>query len=152
MAKRARKVRETKPKASRFIRTGSCRRCGQCCRMDVHGDEYRKMELKTFDARLEKAIADGHTEPYPLDPACANLHQLRDGTFVCKIYPDRPMGCRTWPTHPNQLRLVKGCAFQFQEIRPRRTKTERKADAEAIARIVGEGPPTQHRVPMEESP
>ena len=119
MAKRARepKSKRNPPRGPRIIRSGHCKRCGKCCSMDPHGDEYRKMELRTFDARLAKAIADGHSEPYPLDPICAHLMKLRDGTFICGIYPDRPMGCKTWPTHPNQLRNIPGCAFKFKIIR-----------------------------------
>lgn len=116
MAKRARRERKKRAPEQRFIRSGCCKRCGECCYMDPHGDEFKKMELRTFDARLEKAIADGHSEAYPLDPRCAHLKELRDGTFVCAIYLDRPMGCRTWPTHPNQLRNIPGCAFKFQTI------------------------------------
>ena len=117
MAKRARRGKTKRNLGPRILRSGRCKRCGQCCGMDPHGDEFKKMELRTFDARLAKAIADGHSEPYPLDPFCAHLKKLRDGTFICAIFPDRPMGCRTWPTHPNQLRNIPRCSYKFEIVR-----------------------------------
>ena len=147
MSKRARdpKSKRNPPKGSRIIRSGQCKRCGKCCCMDSHGDEYRKMELKTFDARLEKAIADGHSEPYPLDPICAHLMKLRDGTFICGIYPNRPMGCKKWPTHPNQLRNIPGCGYTLKILTKQpSTKAERMEERSLLqlpaVKVLAEGP------------
>ncbi len=140
MAKRARREKR-KARGPRIIRSGHCIRCGECCGMDPHGDEFKKMELRTFDARLGKAIADGHSEPYPLDPICAHLKKLRDGTFICAIYPDRPMGCRTWPTHPHQLIKIPRCSYKFEIIRKYPSvKQTLKAELKAAKKIEQRAP------------
>jgi Fe-S-cluster containining protein len=91
-----------------MTRTGSCNRCGLCCKLigfpiDVDAVPGYEEWLNARGWRLEGVMA-------VRDEDCPHL--TPDG---CDIHgPDKPLVCRTFPVEADQL--LPGCGFSFEDV------------------------------------
>jgi len=88
----------------------SCRQCGACCRDDgeytevyVSRDEIARMAvfLNLFPHEFLKTYvrkSDGYETLTSPAGVCVMLRENR-----CRVYPERPRQCRTWPFWPQNL-------------------------------------------------
>lgn len=96
---------------TRWKRIGECRRCGDCCRMDILSPDIYAVRNEEVKRQYGK----------PLNPACAHLGQSRTGRAVCLIYEDRSPGCREFPRVPMDVLKVPNCGYDFVPDRKVRT-------------------------------
>jgi hypothetical protein len=123
----------------------ACEQCGGCCSgapgyVFVTGEEIGK--IAAFLGRPGKGLTKEHlrrvgirhslTEDSRTGDCC--FLQRRDGRLSCRIYPVRPLQCRTWPFWESNLRspdhwasAADGCPginqgphFAFVQIQIRR--------------------------------
>lgn len=93
----------------------SCRQCGRCCTgspgyVFVTRNEIDK--IAAFIGRPGKGLTKTHLRRIGLrhclteDAATGDCCFLdrRDGRLTCRVYPVRPLQCRTWPFWPGNLR------------------------------------------------
>lgn len=80
----------------KFIRTGHCSRCGECCAGDPFDGEEGEPEIA------------GH---------CPLLTLVGD-KFACsnREHPYYLSGCNVWPTHPGQIEDKPSCTYEFQRV------------------------------------
>lgn len=81
----------------KFIRTGACTRCGQCCMGDPFEGEMGEPEIWG---------------------ACPLLTLLPDRQLACKDrqHPYYLNGCHEFPTHPGQIADKPNCTYAFEDI------------------------------------
>lgn len=86
-----------RPDGAVFRRTGSCNRCGSCCRT---GDP--------FDGGRGVPVVEG---------ACV-LYREEDGIGRCtdRDHPYAVNACSIWPTDPRHLTEHPTCSYRFERI------------------------------------
>ena len=80
----------------KFIRSGTCCRCGECC----FGDPFEG----------ERGIPE-------IEGACFLL-TFANGKFSCKDRQDPYYlkGCNEFPSHPGQIADKPSCSYRFEEV------------------------------------
>ena len=111
----ARAVRLVRP--PRFVVTGSCHRCGDCCRMIV-ADPPRLVKdtallrlLVLYHRALRNFTVTGRGPNDEVIFSCGHLRA--DGR--CGIYARRPLLCRNYPLRPffTAPQLMPECSYQI---------------------------------------
>jgi hypothetical protein len=83
----------------KYLRTGYCCRCGQCC--------------------VGNPFSEDDNEPEPVvENYCPIFRWLEEGVGHCsnREHPYYLRGCVDWPTHPGQITDKPGCTYEFTEI------------------------------------
>lgn len=80
---------------------GDCVACGRCC----HHGPATVTVLESDEARMTATTLERYTELWPRPPhfrfvvndgvACGALDRSVPGHYPCRIYTERPQGCRT---------------------------------------------------------
>jgi len=110
-----------KLQGKRYFRTGSCTRCGECCRnMKLLYNGKIVETLEEFEELVKSdssfAIFTPSEGDGPLTFTCS--HILNKGT--CGIYGTRPESCRRYPD-PVQMEnhggdMIEGCGFELHRV------------------------------------
>ncbi len=91
-------------------RVGECRMCGKCC--------VRKyIESGMNDEQKEQARINaekGGRKIKKLREQCKHLERRKGGTFICRIWQNRPKHCRDFPADPEDI-FWEGCGYRFVE-------------------------------------
>ena len=90
-----------------LIRRGSCKRCGVC--EDKAVSQPDKWDEMTPTDDPDVRLANGK----PFNRVCKDFSMDKEGLACCAVYEDRPEVCRTFPKHPNDLKLLPGCGYYF---------------------------------------
>ena len=93
-----------------------CSRCGNCCAGPGEGYVWVKaadmeaiaeyLEMPQEDLRkqyLRKVVKRFSLIEEPKSKDCCFLEYDGEGKSMCRIYPVRPIQCRTWPFWPSNL-------------------------------------------------
>ncbi len=93
----------------KYIRVGSCKRCGRCCKADflLNACSAKEKELLKKLSGRRNILKDLKGE------RCKHVW-FKKRKARCKIYESRPDFCRAFLTGPNDI--VEGCGFSFKEI------------------------------------
>lgn len=107
--------------SSRYIVTGKCNQCGDCCRnitffigKKAVSDESEFQRMKKFDKKYENFVINGKTTNGVLLFKCKALND--DGR--CSVYNFRSINCRLYPKI-NQKFVYDGgqpldnCGYKF---------------------------------------
>ena len=89
------------PGQMRFLRRGSCRRCGACC------------DPATLPARLEAYRQHGALLVITQYPDGCRHFRRENGRATCAIYPHRPKICQLFPLFPVDIAALPTCGFYF---------------------------------------
>ena len=93
----------------KYIRVGSCNRCGKCCKADhlleaCTDQEKRILRNLARDKKIEQKLAGFR---------CKHVW-FKKRKARCKIYENRPEFCKYFPTGPDDI--VAECGFKFKEL------------------------------------
>ena len=86
----------------RFIRTGFCCTCGDCC--DTQFDEIRDKAYVNAGVAFKGVNRDKEN-------GCSLFNEK---TRLCKDYENRPSSCRRFPLLPVEITFLPRCTFTFQ--------------------------------------
>jgi len=108
--------------SSKYIVTGKCRQCGNCCRnilfyvgKNVVTEEEQFERMKEFDKKYNNFYISGKGEKGELLFACKSLTQ--EGK--CSVYRFRSLHCRFYPVISQKFvynggQTLDGCGYKFE--------------------------------------
>lgn len=108
--------------SSRYIVTGKCLKCGNCCRnitffigKHIISDEEEFLRMQKFEKKYKNFEISGRAENGGLLFRCKALNE--DGS--CSVYNFRSVNCRFYPTINRQFVYdggtpLDGCGYKFE--------------------------------------
>ena len=90
----------------KIVKRGSCKRCGVCEDKSVSQPDKWKVMAPTDDPDVR--LANGK----PFNRVCKSF-SMEGGLACCAVYEKRPEVCRTFPKHPDDLKMLPDCGYYF---------------------------------------
>jgi len=95
-----------------FERNGECNRCGFCCMMLPHWNDLNDIQralYRIYDKNAENVFRK------VIRSRCSFLKTNGNGTTNCLLFENknRPKFCELFPNHPNQLKEIPNCSYEF---------------------------------------
>jgi Fe-S-cluster containining protein len=101
----------------RWIRTGKCRKCGECCKsvgwLGIANTPEVEKWLKARGLTYKASPHDGEVLVVSLPCPCPQLKEGADGTFKCALHgKNKPKMCVEGPEEPNEM--TPRCGYKWQ--------------------------------------
>ena len=112
--------------SSKYIRKGSCRRCGNCCRnilLYIEDEPIKTKEqferVKEWEKHYNNFYISGKNETGALLFTCSEIGEDN----LCKVYHFRGLGCRNYPKVNSKFLInggkpLDGCGYYFEADKP----------------------------------
>ncbi len=105
-------------------RTGSCKRCGNCCRdfcIDLHVGGVTDYEFTEYMRWLEAHVGvkahikdfKGRDVELQISSPCKYLVDNEDGTYSCAIHENKPDICKRYPEEDYGDEISRKCGYRF---------------------------------------
>jgi len=97
-----------------WVRSGSCCRCGQCCRGSPWAGPDEDRDAVAQGAPPRAAAVNGYCHLFEWrrgapegDGFCVGHEPPKQHLYYLKA-------CQTWPTHPEQIKDKEQCSYRFE--------------------------------------
>lgn len=94
-----------------FKKEGWCIRCGRCCKGRHLYGVMTANDIE-FKAKVDKVMEIWQSNP---ERTSCSFLTIKHGFATCKIFENRPEGCKAYPSNPEER--IQHCGYKFVPIK-----------------------------------